>query len=89
MRLGLKLTWVSLAHAGKRISMRRVIAYIASHFRKDKIWLRRSRPDKRRYQVQLMHGTLGSCGVCRNLSAHAAESLSGKLWCDMSPLAGN
>lgn len=37
--------------AGKRISMRKVIAYIASHFRKDKIWLRRSRPDKRRYQV--------------------------------------
>jgi midasin len=32
--------------------MRKVIAYIASHFRKDKIWLRRSRPDKRRYQVR-------------------------------------
>lgn len=32
---------------GKRISMKRVIAYIASHFRKDKIWLRRTRPDKR------------------------------------------
>lgn len=28
-----------------------VIAYIASHFRKDKIWMRRTRPDKRRYQV--------------------------------------
>ncbi len=41
--------------AGKRISMRKVIAYIASHFRKDKIWLRRSRPDKRRYQVRLQH----------------------------------
>lgn len=38
---------------GKRISMRKVIAYIASHFRKDKIWLRRSRPDKRRYQVRV------------------------------------
>lgn len=36
---------------GKRISMKKVIAYIASHFRKDKIWLRRTRPDKRRYQV--------------------------------------
>ncbi|KAL0028971.1 hypothetical protein WJX77_009058 [Trebouxia sp. C0004] len=36
---------------GKRISMKRVIAYIASHFRKDKIWLRRTRPDKRKYQV--------------------------------------
>ena len=36
---------------GKRISMKRVIVYIASHFRKDKIWLRRTRPDKRKYQV--------------------------------------
>jgi midasin len=39
---------------GKRISMRKVIAYIASHYRKDKIWMRRSRPDKRRYQVRSM-----------------------------------
>lgn len=38
---------------GKRISMRKVIAYIASQFRRDKIWLRRTRPDKRRYQVVL------------------------------------
>ena len=37
---------------GKRISMKRVIAYIASHFRKDKIWLRRTRPDKRKYQAR-------------------------------------
>jgi midasin len=33
--------------------MRKVIAYIASHFRKDKIWLRRTRPDQRTYQVPL------------------------------------
>ncbi|GLI68780.1 hypothetical protein VaNZ11_013272, partial [Volvox africanus] len=38
---------------GKRISMKKVIGYIASHFRRDKIWLRRNRPDKRRYQVLL------------------------------------
>ena len=37
--------------SGKRINMRRVITYIASHFRKDKIWMRRSQPDKRKYQV--------------------------------------
>jgi midasin len=36
---------------GKRINMKRVIGYIASHFRKDKIWMRRTRPDKRTYQV--------------------------------------
>ena len=28
-----------------------VIPYIASHYRKDKIWLRRTRPNKRDYQV--------------------------------------
>lgn len=28
-----------------------VIPYIASHYRKDKIWLRRTRPNKRNYQV--------------------------------------
>ncbi|KAK9820997.1 hypothetical protein WJX81_006213, partial [Elliptochloris bilobata] len=38
---------------GKRLAMRKVIAYIASHFRKDKIWLRRTRPDQRTYQVVL------------------------------------
>ncbi|XP_056176640.1 midasin isoform X2 [Syzygium oleosum] len=36
---------------GKRINMKKVIPYIASHYRKDKIWLRRTRPDKRDYQV--------------------------------------
>ncbi|KDD77118.1 hypothetical protein H632_c15p1 [Helicosporidium sp. ATCC 50920] len=39
--------------SGKRINMRRVIAYIASQFKKDKIWLRRTQPDKRKYQVVL------------------------------------
>ncbi|CAK9179916.1 unnamed protein product [Ilex paraguariensis] len=36
---------------GKRINMKKVISYIASHYRKDKIWLRRTRPNKRDYQV--------------------------------------
>ena len=38
---------------GKRINMRRVIPYIASQFRKDKIWMRRATPSKRTYQVLL------------------------------------
>ncbi|KAK6912183.1 LOW QUALITY PROTEIN: ATPase, dynein-related, AAA domain, partial [Dillenia turbinata] len=37
--------------SGKRINMKKVIPYIASHYRKDKIWLRRTRPNKRDYQV--------------------------------------
>ncbi|KPM11694.1 Midasin-like protein [Sarcoptes scabiei] len=36
---------------GKRLNMRKVIAYVASQFRKDKIWLRRTKPNKRQYQI--------------------------------------
>ncbi|XP_076823935.1 midasin-like isoform X3 [Clavelina lepadiformis] len=39
--------------SGKRLNMRKVIPYIASGFRKDKIWLRRSKPSKREYQIML------------------------------------
>lgn len=38
---------------GKRINMKRVISYIASGYRKDKIWLRRTKPAKRNYRVLL------------------------------------
>ncbi|XP_030850211.1 midasin [Strongylocentrotus purpuratus] len=38
---------------GKRLNMRKVIPYIASGFRKDKIWLRRTKPSKRQYQIML------------------------------------
>jgi len=38
---------------GKRINMKRVISFIASGYRKDKIWLRRTKPAKRNYRVLL------------------------------------
>ena len=38
---------------GKRLNMRKVIPYIASGYRKDKIWMRRTRPSERKYQVVL------------------------------------
>ena len=38
---------------GKRLNIRKLIPYIASNFKKDKIWLRRTQPDKREYQVLL------------------------------------
>ena len=38
---------------GKRINMKKVIPYIASNFRKDAIWLRRTKPSQRTYQVLL------------------------------------
>ncbi len=33
--------------------MRKVISYIASQFKKDKIWLRRTKPSKRTYQIMI------------------------------------
>lgn len=39
--------------SGKRLNMRKIIPYIASSFKKDKIWLRRTKPSKRQYQVML------------------------------------
>lgn len=37
--------------SGKRLNMKKVIAYIASDYTKDKIWLRRTKPSQREYQV--------------------------------------
>eukprot|EP00388_Colpodella_angusta_P009449 GDKJ01025136.1.p1 GENE.GDKJ01025136.1~~GDKJ01025136.1.p1 ORF type:complete len:1151 (+),score=257.15 GDKJ01025136.1:2-3454(+) len=36
---------------GKRINIKKIIPYIASQFKKDRIWLRRTKPNKRSYQV--------------------------------------
>ncbi|CAM9381952.1 unnamed protein product [Choristocarpus tenellus] len=52
--------------SGKRINMRRVISYIASGFRKDKIWLRRTKPAKRDYQILLAiddSESMADCGA--------------------------
>jgi midasin (ATPase involved in ribosome maturation) len=38
---------------GKRLNMRKIIPYIASQFKKDKIWLRRTQPSKRTYQIMI------------------------------------
>lgn len=39
---------------GKRLNMRKIIPYLASDFRRDKIWLRRSKPSVRRYQARAL-----------------------------------
>ncbi|PFH53375.1 hypothetical protein AMATHDRAFT_1433 [Amanita thiersii Skay4041] len=36
---------------GKRLNMKKIIPYIASDYSKDKIWLRRTRPSQREYQI--------------------------------------
>eukprot|EP00929_Paragymnodinium_shiwhaense_P071010 TRINITY_DN36078_c0_g1_i1.p1 TRINITY_DN36078_c0_g1~~TRINITY_DN36078_c0_g1_i1.p1 ORF type:complete len:2895 (-),score=849.48 TRINITY_DN36078_c0_g1_i1:56-7465(-) len=51
---------------GKRISMRKVIPFIASNYRRDKIWLRRTKPSKREYQVLVSidnSRSMAECGV--------------------------
>jgi len=57
---------------GKRISMRKVIPYIASGYRKDKIWLRRTKPAKRQYQVM----------ICIDDSESMASTGAGGLACE-------
>ena len=39
--------------SGKRLNMRKIIPFVASNYRNDKIWLRRSLPEKRDYRVLL------------------------------------
>lgn len=38
---------------GKRLNIKRIIPYIASNYKRDKIWMRRSMPSKRTYQILL------------------------------------
>ena len=47
---------------GKRLNMKRIIPYIASQFKRDKIWMRRSVPSKRNYQIMLAVDDSGSMG---------------------------
>lgn len=39
--------------SGKRLNMRRVVAWVASEYTKDRIWMRRIKPSGREYQVLL------------------------------------
>ena len=56
---------------GKRLNMRKVIPYIASQFRKDKIWLRRTKPHKRQYQIM----------VAIDDSSSMMDNHSKQVWC--------
>lgn len=54
---------------GKRLNIKRIIPYIASSYKRDKIWMRRSVPTKRTYQILL----------CVDDSKSMGESSSGSL----------
>merc|ERR1712228_205057 len=55
--------------SGKRINMKRVIPFIASSFRKDRIWLRRCKPHKRNYRIL----------ICIDDSQSMRENCAGRL----------
>ncbi|CEH12502.1 AAA ATPase containing von Willebrand factor type A (vWA) domain [Ceraceosorus bombacis] len=55
---------------GKRLNMRKIVPFIASDFAKDKIWLRRTKPSAREYQVLL--AVDDSRSMSENRSAHLA-----------------
>lgn len=54
---------------GKRLNIKRIIPYIASSYKRDKIWMRRAVPTKRAYQIL----------VCVDDSKSMGESESGRL----------
>jgi midasin (ATPase involved in ribosome maturation) len=52
---------------GKRLNMKKIIPYIASQYKKDKIWLRRTKPSKRQYQVLIAIDDSKSMGESRSV----------------------
>lgn len=54
---------------GKRLNIKRIIPYIASSYKRDKIWMRRAIPTKRAYQIL----------ICVDDSKSMGESSSGEL----------
>ena len=55
---------------GKRLNIKRIIPYIASNYKRDKIWMRRSTPQKRNYQIMLAVDDSKSMGA--SASGHLA-----------------
>ncbi|OII75562.1 MDN1 midasin [Cryptosporidium ubiquitum] len=51
---------------GKKLSMKKVITYIASDYRKDKIWLRRSKPSKREFNILMCIDNSQSMSISNN-----------------------
>ncbi|KAK0711033.1 hypothetical protein B0H67DRAFT_491651 [Lasiosphaeris hirsuta] len=61
---------------GKRLNIKKIIPYIASSYKRDKIWMRRSIPSKRSYQILLCVDDSSSMGDNSSSSGRLAlESL--------------
>ena len=66
---------------GKRINIKKIIPYIASQFRKDKIWMRRTKPSERTYQIMLVVDDSASMRKLQasRLALEAISSMTGAL----------
>jgi len=53
---------------GKRLNMKKIIPYIASEYTKDKIWLRRTKPSRREYQILISLDDSKSMGESKSIS---------------------
>jgi midasin len=67
--------------SGKRLNIRRLIPYIASHYQNDRIWLRRSKPSKMNYQVLVAVDDSSSMAEnkCRLTAFKSLAAISGAL----------
>ena len=61
---------------GKRLNLKRIIPYIASQYRKDKIWLRRMKRDKRDYHIVLAIDNSKSMKSCGYLAMKTFATIS-------------
>ncbi|KAI0389407.1 midasin [Xylariaceae sp. FL0594] len=64
---------------GKRLNIKRIIPYIASSYKRDKIWMRRAIPTKRSYQILLCvddSKSMGSCGGGSSPGSGSAGALA-------------
>jgi midasin len=60
---------------GKRLNMKKVISFIASHYRNDKIWLRRTLPSKRDYKILIAIDDSLSMQENHNLGLFSLEAM--------------
>lgn len=61
---------------GKRLNLRKIIPYIASGYRKDKIWLRRSKPAGRAYQIMVLLDDSQSMGLAGEMALASLTMLT-------------
>uniref|UniRef100_A0A5K3FIW9 VWFA domain-containing protein n=1 Tax=Mesocestoides corti TaxID=53468 RepID=A0A5K3FIW9_MESCO len=62
---------------GKRLNMRKIIPYLASQFRKDKIWMRRTQPSQRDYRILIAVDNSSSMAdnLCKQMTFEALATV--------------